>query len=153
MKPPTDRPAQHGQTPPSTLQRTLRNFGQMLPVMLGTLLLSSLILAWLPHTALLSGFGQHAALDVLLGASLGSIAMGHPVAGYLLGGELLEAGVGRAAVTALVVAWVTVGVTHLPAESLALGKGFALRRHALSFVFALVIAWLTDWILRLLGAL
>ncbi|MFV8824429.1 hypothetical protein ACNKW1_06890 [Thauera sp. WH-2] len=144
MKAPADRPADRPKAQQGAVQRTLRNFAQMLPAMLGTLLLSSLILAWLPHTGLLSWFGRHAVLDVLLGASVGSVAMGHPVAGYLLGGELLDAGVGRPAVTALVVAWVTVGVAHVPAESLALGKGFALRRHALSFVFALAIAGLAE---------
>jgi len=67
MKAPADRPADRPKAQQGAVQRTLRNFAQMLPAMLGTLLLSSLILAWLPHTGLLSWFGRHAVLDVLLG--------------------------------------------------------------------------------------
>lgn len=131
------------------LRRTVRSFTQMLPVLLGTLLLSSLLVAWLPHTVLMSWFGRDASLDLLLGAGLGSIAMGHPVAGYLLGGELLTAGISLVAVTALVVAWVTVGIVDMPAEALALGRAFALWRNILCFFSAIAIAGITagalDW--------
>ena len=70
--------------------RSVQAFARMLPILIGTLLLSSLLVAWLPRTPVLGWFGRSEWLDVLLGASFGSIAMGHPVAGYLLGGELLE---------------------------------------------------------------
>jgi hypothetical protein len=133
------------------LARTLRAFLQMLPILLGMLLLTSLILAWLPRTGLHTLFGKHAILDVLLGASVGSVAAGHPLAGYILGGELLAAGVSLIAVTALIVAWVTVGVVQLPAETLLLGRRFALVRNALAFVSAIAIAYLTVGVLRLLS--
>jgi len=35
-------------------------------------------------------FGNGAVPDILLNASLGSIAVGHPLASYLLGRELLD---------------------------------------------------------------
>jgi uncharacterized membrane protein YraQ (UPF0718 family) len=133
------------------LTRTLRGFWQMLPIMVGMLLLTSLILAWLPRTGLLTLFGRHDFLDVLLGALVGSVAMGHPLAGYLLGGELLAGGVSLIAVTALIVAWVTVGVVQLPAEMLLLGRRFALWRNLLCFLSAIAIAYLTVAMLRLLA--
>jgi hypothetical protein len=123
----------------------------MLPIMVGMLLLTSLILAWLPRTGLLTLFGRHDFLDVLLGALVGSVAMGHPLAGYLLGGELLAGGVSLIAVTALIVAWVTVGVVQLPAEMLLLGRRFALWRNLLCFLSAIAIAYLTVAMLRLLA--
>ena len=131
--------------------RSVQAFARMLPILIGTLLLSSLLVAWLPRTPVLGWFGRSEWLDVLLGASFGSIAMGHPVAGYLLGGELLAGGIGLMAVSALVVAWVTVGVVHLPAEALALGRAFALRRNLLCFASAIAVAWLTVASLRLVG--
>jgi len=133
------------------LARTLRAFAQMLPILLGMLLLTSLIFAWLPRTQLLALFGRHALLDVLLGAVLGSVAMGHPLAGYILGGELLAGGVSLIAVTALIVSWVTVGVVQLPAEALLLGRRFALTRNLLCFFSAIAIAYLTVGVMRLLG--
>jgi uncharacterized membrane protein YraQ (UPF0718 family) len=60
----------------------------------------------------------------------------------VLGGELLEAGVGLEAETAFLITWVTVGITHLSAESLLLGRRFAIVRNVVAFVGALVIAWL-----------
>jgi hypothetical protein len=87
---------------------------------------------------------------VLVGAVLGSVAAGNPLAGYILGGELLAGGVSLIAVTALIVAWVTVGVVQLPAESLLLGRRFALSRNLLGFLSAIAIAYLTVGALRLL---
>ena len=37
-------------------------------------------------------FGCNDALDALIGASVGSMSAGHPLASYLLGGELLIVG-------------------------------------------------------------
>ncbi len=89
--------------------------------------------------------------DVLLGAGIGSVAAGHPVVSYVLGGELLGAGVSLLAVTALIVSWVTVVVVQLPAESLLLGKHFAIYRNLISFASAIVVAFLVVFSLRLIG--
>jgi len=130
---------------------SLRAFAQMLPILLGMLLLTSLILAWLPSSSLQALFGRSGALDVLLGATVGSVAMGHPLAGYILGGELLAGGVSLIAVTALIVSWVTVGVVQFPAEALLLGRRFALIRNLLCFFSAIAIAYLTVGVMRLLS--
>jgi len=150
--PQPDRDAPHGSPAPgSALARTVRAFAQMLPILLGMLLLTSLLMAWLPRSGLTDWFGRAPLLDLLLGAAVGSVAMGHPLAGYLLGGELIAAGIGLVAVTALIVSWVTVGVVHLPAEALALGRRFALVRNGLCFLSALAVAPLTVAALRLIG--
>ena len=73
----------------------------------------------------------------------GSISVGHPIVSYIIGGELLEYGVSLIAVTAFVLAWVSVGIVQLPAESLMLGKRFAFSRNAFAFITAIVIAILT----------
>jgi uncharacterized membrane protein YraQ (UPF0718 family) len=124
---------------------------RMLPILLGMLLLTSLLLAWLPVAKLLSLFGQHPLLDVLLGATLGSLAVGHPLAGYLLGGELLANGVSLVAVTALIISWVTVGLAQLPAEALLLGRRFAVWRNIFCFISAIAISFLTVTLLGLIA--
>jgi len=135
----------------AALVRAARAFVQMLPVVIGMLLLTSLLLAWLPRAGLTDWFGRQPALDMLLGAVIGSVAMGHPLAGYVLGGELLVAGVDLAAVTAMIVGWVTVGAAHVPAEALALGWRFALVRNALCFMSAFAVAYLTVGLLRVMA--
>jgi uncharacterized membrane protein YraQ (UPF0718 family) len=79
-------------------------------------------------------------LDPFIGAAVGSIAGGNPVTSYIIGGELRFQGISMLAVTAFIVAWVTVGVIQLPAEALMLGKRFAFARNGISFVMAIVIA-------------
>jgi len=83
-----------------------------------------------------------------MGAVAGSIVAGQPIVSYVLGGELSASGVSLAGVTALVVAWVTVGLTHLPIEATLLGWRFSLIRNLLSFFLAIVIAFEISWVMR-----
>jgi len=135
----------------TSLEKTGRTFGQALPVIAGMLLLTSLALTLFSPEQATRYFGRNDFIDALLGAALGSIAAGPPLASYLLGGELRDGGVSLLAVTALVVSWVTVGLVQLPAEALFLGRRFAIARNLVSFVFTLAVAWLTVQSLRWLG--
>jgi len=134
----------------AALERSARTFAQALPIVLGMTLLTGLLLELLQRTRLDGLFGKNQLANVLLATLTGSVAVGHPLAGYVLGGELLAAGVGLAAVTALIVSWVTVGVAQLPAEALLLGRRFAILRNLLCACSAVVIAYLTVWLLQLL---
>ena len=68
----------------------------------------------------------------------------------IIGGELLAQGVSLVAVTAFLIAWVTVGVVQLPAESILLGRRFALLRNIISFVFSVIVAIITVFLVGLL---
>jgi len=132
-------------------KKTIRIFINVLPIIVGMILVTSLVVTVFPEQISSSVFGNGDILDTLLGASIGSIATGHPLASYLLGGELLGGGVGLIAVTALLVTWVTVGIIQLPAEALILGARFAVYRNIISFTAAIAIAFLTVYTLRFLG--
>ena len=134
-----------------SLRKTIRTFINVLPIIIGMLLLTSLLITVFPEQISAGLFGNGDIIDTLLGASIGSIAAGHPLASYLLGGELLGGGVSLIAVTALVVTWVTVGIVQLPAEALLLGTRFAVYRNIISFIAAISIAFLTVYTLRFLG--
>ena len=134
-----------------SFRKTLRTFITVLPIIVGMLLLTSLVVTGFPEQISSGLFGNGEILDTLLGASIGSIAVGHPLASYILAGELLGGGVDLIAVTALVVTWVTVGIVQLPAEALMLGARFAVWRNIISFIGAIAIAFLTVYTLRFLG--
>jgi hypothetical protein len=134
-----------------SFKKTMRTFINVLPIIVGMILMTSLVVTVFPEQISSGLFGNGNVLDTLLGASIGSIAAGHPLASYLLGGELLGGGVGLIAVTALVVTWVTVGIVQLPAEALMLGARFAVLRNIISFVAAIAIAFLTVYTLRFFG--
>jgi len=135
----------------NSLRKTIKTFINVIPIIVGMLLLTSLVITAFPEQISAGLFGNGDILDTLLGASIGSIAAGHPLVSYLLGGELLGSGVGMLAVTALVVTWVTVGIVQLPAEALMLGTRFAVYRNIISFIVAIAIAFLTVYTLQFFG--
>lgn len=124
------------------LRKTGNMFLRMLPNILAVVLLSGFILEFVPIDRLSEFLGGGFFVDGLIGAGVGSISIGNPLISYVLGGELLDQGVSIMAVTALLVSWVTVGSIQLPAEMQTFGVRFALLRNGLSFIFALIIAFL-----------
>lgn len=132
----------------------LRKTGKMLlrvfPNILAVVLLSGLIMEFVPLRQLSGLLGGGFFTDGLIGAGIGSISIGNPLVSYVLGGELLDQGVSLMAVTALLVSWVTVGSIQLPAEMQTFGLRFALFRNGLSFLFALIIAFLVLLTMQLL---
>lgn len=134
-----------------SLRKTLKGFINLTPVILGMLLLTSLVLTFMPETFTRQMFGHGDLPDALVGAVLGGVSMGHPLASYILGGELLSGGVSLLAVTAILVSWVTVGVVQLPAEALVLGWRFAAWRNLLALIGAVLLAFLVVGTLAWLG--
>jgi uncharacterized membrane protein YraQ (UPF0718 family) len=134
-----------------SLIKTVRTFVNLLPIIIGMLLLSSLVVKLLPGQVTANWFAGNAVLDAVMGAFVGGVAAGHPLASYLLAGELLKGGVSLIAVTAFLVSWVTVGVVQLPAEALLLGTRFAIYRNTICFFSAIAIAFLTEYTLRVIS--
>jgi len=133
----------------ASLYKTLKSFGVMLPVLLGVILLIGLFKTYITPDIISSIFKGELLQDTLLGSLIGSVSAGNPITSYIIGGELLKEGVSLFAVTAFIVAWVTVGVIQLPAEASILGKRFALTRNILSFIFAILVAIATVLTLRI----
>jgi len=62
---------------------------------------------------------------------------------------MLKQGISLIAVTAFLVSWVTVGFIQIPAESVALGKKFAILRNLSAFVLSMIVAFTAILILSL----
>ena len=129
--------------------KALKSFGVTLPVLLGVLLLLGLFKTYVSPQLISSVFTGELFRDTVIGSVIGSVSAGNPITSYIIGGELLEEGVSLFAVTALIVAWVTVGVIQLPAEASILGKQFAITRNILSFLFSILVAIATVVTLRI----
>ena len=78
--------------------------------------------------------------DTIIGSVIGSISAGNPITSYIIGAELLKERVSLFAITAFILAWVTVGVIQLPAEAAILGKRFAVARNIISFILAILVS-------------
>jgi len=120
------------------------------PMIIGTILLVSLISVSIPKSFYTTVFSKNIILDSLIGSTLGSISAGNPITSYIFGGEMLNQGVSLLAVTAFLVAWVTIGIIQLPAESAILGKKFALLRNTFSFISSIIVAIITILILEVM---
>jgi len=129
---------------------TLKAFKQVLPIIFGVIMLVSLSIAVIPKSFYANIFTGNKFTDLLFGAIFGSVASGSPITSYIIGEELLKQGVSLIAITAFILAWVSVGLIQLPAESLLLGKRFAITRNIVSFISALTVALLTTITLMLL---
>ncbi len=130
------------------VHRSKNQFVNILPILTGVVLLIGLFNAFASKDILASIFSGNMFKDLLSGAFFGSILAGNPINSYVIGGELLNKGVNLFAVTAFIMAWVTVGIIQLPVEIAALGKGFALVRNTISFILSMVIAMFAVIILK-----
>ena len=125
------------------LRNSAKQFAGMIPVMTGIILVIGLLDALASKAVISAIFAESTALNILWAACLGGVFAGNPINSYIIGAQLLKHGVSLVAVTAFIMAWVTVGVVQLPAEMATLGKRFAVARNAVSFIFSIVIAVVT----------
>ena len=137
-------------TPGQAVFKAAKAIWRSFPILLGAMLLVSLANTLIPKEAYSYLFFKNALLDSFIGSAVGSIMAGTPITSYIIGGELLAQGISITAVTAFLVAWVTVGIVQLPAESILLGKKFAITRNITAFVFSVLVAIITT---AILGAL
>lgn len=106
--------------------KSLRSFLGISPILGGVILLIGLFKTYITTKMTSSVFTGAILRDALLGSVFGSISAGNPITSYIIGGELIKSGVSLIAVTAFIVAWVTVGIVQLPAEMATLGRRFAI---------------------------
>ncbi len=130
--------------------KSAKSLGNALPLILGIILLVSLISILIPNSFYTKIFNKNIIIDCFIGSLIGSISAGNPITSYIIGGELLKEGVSLIAVTAFLVAWVTVGIIQIPAESTILGKRFAAIRNFTSFISSIIVAIITVLILGLI---
>jgi uncharacterized membrane protein YraQ (UPF0718 family) len=133
-----------------SLKKAAKGLWMAFPMILGTILLVSLISAVVPKTFYISFFGKNTIFNSFVGSLIGSISAGNPLTSYIFGGEMLIQGVGLVGVTAFLVCWVTVGLVQLPAESMILGRKFAILRNLTAFFLSIVVAIITVFLLEVI---
>lgn len=124
----------------SSFFKSIESLWKMTPLFLAVILFMGLFLAFISEETMSKIFSGDPLRDTPVGALVGSISAGNPITSYIVGGELLKRSVSLYAVTAFIVAWVTVGVVQYPAESALLGTRFALLRNILSFILSILVA-------------
>lgn len=121
----------------------------VLPVILATILLISLVFSIIPKNIYADFLGKGNIFSLLTASIMGSISAGNPTMSYVIGGELLKQGISLTVITVFIVTWVTVGVVQLPAEATILGKKFAVYRNITAFLLSFVVALISVYLYRM----
>jgi hypothetical protein len=133
-----------------SIKKSAKSLWLALPAVLSTVLLIGLAITLMPKSFYSLIFGRSVVADIIVGDIAGSVSAGNPITSYIIGGELLTQNVSLVAVTVFIVSWVTVGVVQLPAESMILGRRFAIYRNITAFFMAIVVSLATVWIINLI---
>jgi uncharacterized membrane protein YraQ (UPF0718 family) len=110
------------------------------PMIIGVLGLSALLLTFVPPEKVKAVFTGNPVTDTLFGTLTGGVMVGNAMVSYILGGELLKINISMYAVTAFLLAWVSIGYVQIPMEISFFGKRFTLIRNLLAIIFTLIIS-------------
>jgi uncharacterized membrane protein YraQ (UPF0718 family) len=127
-----------------TFLSTFKSLYAMMPMMFAIIGLVGLFQVVVTPQMLQSLFSGSPLLDTIIGTLVGAVSVGQPFFSYIIGGELLNEGVSLHAVTAFILAWVTIGFIQIPMEWQIFGGRFTIIRNLFSFTFALFIAFATS---------
>lgn len=133
-----------------SFKRTVKSLGKSLPIIICVIFIIGLVKSFISFKAIKDLFTGITILDTFFGSISGSILAGNVLNSYVIGNELLKAGLSLFAVTAFLVAWVSVGIVQLPAEKKILGAKFTYWRNSLSIIFSIIIGLLTTLTIRLI---
>lgn len=119
------------------LRKTVKQYGSLIPVLSGVILLTGLFKAFIPKSLLLTLFSGSMIQDTFAGAFIGSLLSGNPINSYVIGETLLDMGVDFFGVTAMMLTWVTVWLVQMPVEISVFGTRFTLIRNVVAFLVAI----------------
>ena len=134
-----------------SLKQAVLSFTSMMPMILSIVGLMGLFQAMVSKELLASLFTGDPVKDTLIGTVAGGIAVGQALVSYILGGEPLEQGISIYAVTAFILAWVTLGIVQLPLEAEVLGLKFTIYRNILAFISTIFVSIGTVWTIGVIG--
>lgn len=126
-----------------------RAFLSLAPSIVAIIWTIGFILTFLPSGLVLNTIGRNAGIiGVIIAASFGSIVLIPAFIAFPLAASFLRQGADVRAIAAFVTTLVMVGVLTAPLEVKFFGRRFTLLRNSLSFVMALVIAFVMGEVLR-----
>ena len=124
-------------------KKALINFISITPMMLAVIGLVGIMQVYLSPEILATFFGYGSIADTLAGTVAGAVSMGQGMISYVVADGLMEQGVSHYALSAFILAWVTLGVVQLPAEASVFGVRFTFYRNVLTLISTIIIAYVT----------
>ncbi len=123
------------------IKKSAANIFRMSPMIAGVVGLAALLTNYVRIEQLQSIFSGDVLSDTIKGTIAGSIMLGNAVISYILGGELLQKGISYYAITAFLLAWVSIGIVQIPLEIRFFGKRFVIIRTTMALGFTLLLSF------------
>ncbi len=124
-------------------KKSLINFISITPMLIAVMGLVGLMQIYVTSDILSTFFGYGSLTDTLVGTLTGAISMGQGMISYVIAEGLMEQGVSHYALSAFILAWITLGFVQLPAEASVFGLKFTFYRNILTLISTVIIAYVT----------
>ncbi len=119
------------------------SFISITPMLIAVMGLVGLMQIYITPDILSTFFGYGSLSDTLVGTLAGAVSMGQGMISYVVAEGLLEQGVSHYALSAFILAWVTLGFVQLPAEASVFGLKFTFYRNLFTLISTIIIAYAT----------
>lgn len=120
-----------------------KSFISILPMIIAVTGLIGLFQVYVTAEMLSNLFGYSKFLDTLVGTLVGAISSGNGAISFVVAQGLQEQGVSLYALSAFILAWVTLGIIQLPAEASVFGVRFTVIRNILTLLSTILISYFT----------
>ena len=120
----------------------LRNFISTLPMIIAITGLVGLFQTYITPSVLSTLFGFSNISDIFIGTFTGAVSSGNGAVSYVIAEGLKAQGVSVYALSAFILAWVTLGFIQIPAEASIFGIRFTLIRNILALISTIFISYL-----------
>ena len=130
------------------LKKAWKSFENILPQLLTVMIVVGFALAVMSPATISKLIGAESGIfGVLISALVGSVTIIPAFVAFPLANALLESGAGYVQITAFIYTLMMVGMVTIPMETKVIGRKLALRRNIISFVFAIIAAFVMGVIL------
>ena len=124
-----------------TFFQTLNWFKELIPMLFWIIVIVAMLKqAWVFEN--LAKYINNNFIWVILADVFGSISVGNTINSYIIADSFWSISDYILVITAFLISWVTVGIIQIPADSYFFGKRFTITRNIISFVFAILGAYL-----------
>lgn len=131
-----------------SLKQTLMWFKELLPMLLGILLLISMFnQLWVFNY--LNDYLSNDLISVFLADIFWSILAWSTINSYVIANSFWDINNNMLVITVFLISWITVWIIQIPAEIYFFGKKFALIRNWIAFIFAIIATYLIYFLMIL----
>lgn len=129
-------------------RQTLMWFKELIPMLLGILLLISMIKElWL--FSYLRSYLDNSFISIVIADIFGSISAWNTINSYIIANSFWDINHNILIITTFLISWITVWFIQIPAEIYFFWKKFTIVRNITSFIFAIIAAYIIYFLMKL----